>query len=206
MHHALLFLGVQEETDALIQKFFLDLGVKVLGNPDVSVLVLDVFSVEDARTLGERSLGKAFGGKKFFVIKAQKFTPEAQNALLKIFEDPTPNTHFLLTARESNIFLPTILSRVRIERAEGGSEVSNEAEKFLKKGLKQRIDFAKKFADEKEERGSGALSEFLDSLIITLRSKEVSANILKQVLDLRVYSRDSSAMPRLILEHLALVV
>ncbi|MEK7194625.1 MAG: hypothetical protein AAB660_02980 [Patescibacteria group bacterium] len=206
MHHATLFVGEQREADAGIDSVFKFLGVKTLGNPDIFVIDTDVFVVDDARALGERAVEKAFGEKKFFIIKAEKFTPEAQNALLKTFEDPVPNTHFLISAREENIFLPTLLSRMHVERVGGELDENNEVKKFLKKTLKQRIDFAKKFADEKDERGAGALSEFLDSLMLELRASGTKVETLKKISTLREYTRDSSAMPRVILEHLALVI
>ncbi len=206
MHHAVLFVGERTQTDAHIEQVFKEFGISILGNPDVFVVNTDVFSVDDARALGERAIEKAFGEKKFFVVKAEKYTPEAQNALLKTFEDPVASTYFLISTRETSIFLPTLLSRMHVERVEGELEENNEVKKFLKKTLKQRIDFAKKFADEKEERGAGALSEFLDSLMSELRAGGAKLDVLKKISTLRKYARDSSAMPRLILEHLALII
>ena len=206
MHHAVLYIGEKEQTNSRIESLFVELGVKTSGNPDVFLIETNVFSVEDARSLSDRAIEKAFGEKKFFVIKAERFTREAQNALLKTLEDPVPNTHFVLSARESGVFLPTIISRLHIEIVLSETEEDSEVKKFLKKTLKQRIDFAKKFADEKDERGAGALAHFLDSLIDMLRDSGVSPEVLKKVLTLRVYARDTAVMPRVILEHLALVV
>lgn len=202
MHHALLILGEKTEVDNHIE----GLGIKLIGNPDVFVYEQNVLTVDDAREIGRKAIEKAFGEKKYFIIRVERLTPEAQNALLKTFEDPVPNTHFILTARETNIFLPTLLSRMEVVRVGGELEESNEVKKFLKKTLKQRIDFAKKFADEKEERGAGALAEFLDSLLLELRSADTPLSTMKKVLTLRTYARDTSAMPRVILEHLALVI
>lgn len=205
-HHAYLLLGEREEVGSHIENLFSDAGINVLGNPDVFILERDVFAVDDARELGERAVEKAFGEKKIFVVHAQKFTPEAQNALLKTLEDPVANTHFIISAREAQMFLPTLLSRMHAIRVGGESGEGNEAKRFLKKSLKQRIDFAKRFADEKDERGAGALAEFLDSLLLLLRAEKASLETQKKIMTLRTYARDSAAMPRLILEHLALVI
>ncbi|MBX4195442.1 hypothetical protein KW796_00595 [Candidatus Parcubacteria bacterium] len=203
-HHAYLLLGERPEADAYIENVFESAGIRPAGNPDVFFLELDVFGVNDARALSDRAIEKAFGDKKVFVIHAAKFTAEAQNALLKTFEDPVPNTHFFITAREHSVFLPTLLSRMHSIRVGGEAEESNEVKKFLKKTPKQRIDFAKRFADEKEERGAAALAEFLDSLLIELRASGAPLEMQKKILNMRKYARDSAAMPRLILEHLAL--
>lgn len=204
-HHAYLLIGEREGQEAHIESLFASIGMVPLGNPDVYVYELDVFSVDHAREVGQRAIEKAFGERKVFIIKAQKFTPEAQNALLKTLEDPVPNTHFIITARETLMFLPTLLSRMHAVQVGGEAEGENEAKRFLKKSLKQRIDFAKKFADDKE-RGAGALAEFLDNLLLVLKEDGAGADKLKKVLDIRTYARDSAAMPRLILEHLALTL
>ena len=206
LHHAYLLVGEREEADEYLKNLFAEEGVNPVGNPDVFLHELDVFGVDDARELAQRAIEKAFGEKEVFVIRAEKFTSEAQNALLKTLEDPTPNTHFFLSARESNIFLPTLLSRLHQVRVGGELGKNKEVERFLTKTPKQRIDFAKRFADEREERGAGALAEFLDSLLLKLRSDGAPLSTQKKVLELRIYARDSGAMPRLILEHLALVL
>lgn len=206
LHHAYLLVGEREEADKYIEDVFKAEDINSHGNPDVFVIEQSVFGVDDARVLGDRAVEKAFGKEKVFVIHAEKFTTEAQNALLKTLEDPTPNTHFFISAREAQILLPTLLSRLYQVRVGGELEKNKEVEKFLTKTLKQRIDFAKKFADEREERGAGALAEFLDSLLLKLRSEGAPLETQKKILILRTYARDSAAMPRLILEHLALVL
>lgn len=202
MHHAVLYIGEREQTHSHLESLFAELGVRMIGNPDVFLLNQEVFAVDDARLLSERSIEKAFGDKKYFIIKAEKFTTEAQNALLKTLEDPVADTHFIITARDKNIFLPTLLSRLSVTLVGGEVDESN-AKKFLKKSLKQRIDFAKKFADEAT---AGSLAEFLDSLILELKSSGTKAKVLKKVLKLRVFASDTGAMPRLMIEHLALVI
>lgn len=193
MHHAILFLGERAEVDKKIDS----LGLKLLGNPDVFIVDKESIGIDDARLLSERALEKAFGDEKFFILKIQRITNEAQNALLKTLEDPTPGTHFVLSAKEAGIFLPTLLSRLQIERV-GGELEDSEAKKFLKKGIKQRLDYAKKF--------SASLPDFLDSLLLELRKKGVSLKQLDEVMGFRNYARDNSVQARLILEHLALVI
>lgn len=197
MHHAILLIGERDEVEAHLDKLFNGLNVKTVGNPDVFVYELESFGVDEAREVGEHSVTKAFGSKKFFILRAQKFTAEAQNALLKTFEDPTPNTHFVLTARDTGIFLPTLISRMEVVRV-GGELEENEAKKFLKKSLKSRLEYAKKF--------DGALVDLLDSLLLELKKGGSTLTQLKEVLDMRSYARDTAALPRLILEHLALVL
>ncbi len=207
-HHAYLLIGERGEVDKYLESIFDDAGLSPVGNPDVFVLEQSVFGVDDARAISERAPQRAFGTKKVFVIHAEKFTSEAQNALLKTIEEPTENTHFFISAREPQIFLPTLLSRLHEVRVGGELMKNKEVEKFLTNPIAKRLNFAKSFADEvkDDERGAGALAEFLDSLLLKLRTDGAPLLTQKKILTLRTYARDSSAQPRLILEHLALVL
>ncbi len=53
-------------------------------------------------------------GKVFILCNADNFNSQSQNALLKIIEEPPKNVKFILTARNKNALLPTVLSRVCI--------------------------------------------------------------------------------------------
>jgi hypothetical protein len=205
-HHAYLLLGERRAGETYLQNVFREVGIVAMGNPDIRLFERDVFLVDDARTLSEEVQVKAFAAKKIFVISASRFTPEAQNALLKTLEEPTSDTHFFILARDENMFLPTLLSRMQAVRLEGEKESSTEAETFLKMPLAKRINFARKFADEREERGVNALSGFMDSLLLTLKKEKASLAILEKVFKMRLYADDPSAMSRLIIEHLALVL
>lgn len=48
------------------------------------------------------------------IENADRMTPQAQNALLKSLEEPSPGTYFVLTAERRTAFLPTILSRAAL--------------------------------------------------------------------------------------------
>lgn len=50
--------------------------------------------------------------KVYLLLDADAMEPTAQNALLKIIEEPPANVYFILTAQSKTVFLPTILSRV----------------------------------------------------------------------------------------------
>lgn len=71
------------------------------------------------RVLHRRAqLRPAMGARKVFVIGEadrlvpQASSPEAANALLKVLEEPPPDTYFVLTSAEPASLLPTIRSRV----------------------------------------------------------------------------------------------
>lgn len=60
----------------------------------------------------------------FFVVilSAESLNEQAENALLKLLEEPSPNYHFILQVSDPSALLPTILSRgnLYIERIKNG--------------------------------------------------------------------------------------
>ena len=50
-------------------------------------------------------------GKKIFIICVNNFSLDAQNVLLKMFEEPIENTHFFLIVPDTNALLKTFVSR-----------------------------------------------------------------------------------------------
>ncbi len=51
--------------------------------------------------------------KVYVLLSCEKMLPAAQNAFLKVLEEPPPNVLFVLTATAASALLPTIRSRVR---------------------------------------------------------------------------------------------
>ncbi|WP_456452063.1 DNA polymerase III subunit delta' [Hydrogenimonas sp.] len=74
----------------------------------------DDFLVEHAKEAVERAVLTS-DREKVVVLSANFFTPIAQNKLLKILEEPPPNTHFLLLTPSKSGLLPTIRSRLPVE-------------------------------------------------------------------------------------------
>jgi hypothetical protein len=70
----------------------------------------------------------------------------------------------------------------------------------LSGSVKERLVFVKKFIDAEKN-----LSRFLDELLLELKKKG-NKEELGQVYRLRLSSDDRGASPRLILEHLAIVL
>ena len=59
---------------------------------------------------------------KYIIIKAKSFNQYAQNSLLKLLEEPPKNIVFILIVRSKSILLPTIRSRLYIEKLKVGSK------------------------------------------------------------------------------------
>ncbi len=201
LHHAYLVVGDSSLAERGIIDFFATQGIVLLGSPDYFVFREKTFGIEDARKLSELALRKAFSsiGRKIFLLASETITTQAQNALLKTFEEPIDRTHFFLITRDQEMVIPTLLSRMQIISA-GSRGEGREAEGYLSLPISKRIAFAKKFADDERN-----LPCFLDELLLVLRETGRREQV-EEVYKMRLVSDRISSSPRLILEHLSLLL
>ena len=68
------------------------------------------FLMDDARAVEKESY-IAENSEKIIVIMANAFRGEAQNFLLKLFEEPPKNVKFLIVCPSKNLLLATVRSR-----------------------------------------------------------------------------------------------
>src|SRR3989344_303159 len=154
LHHAYLIEGEREEILSENLKLLESFGVKTNANPDFLQISLDTFKIDDARNLKSFAIEKANTvDKKIFIISANNFLLEAQNSLLKMFEEPIDKTHFFLITPDTNALLKTLVSRFYFISTKSLSEGEQDAEKFIQMPLQKRIDFIKELLTEVEEQG-----------------------------------------------------
>ncbi|MEK7180400.1 MAG: hypothetical protein AAB706_02905 [Patescibacteria group bacterium] len=209
LHHAYLIQGETEHIFPTLVEFFEShVGIKSKGNPDFWHATFGVLGVEEGRIIKERqSLTSFGGGLKVFIVSADSVTFEAQNALLKVFEEPTPKTHFFLILPSTEALLPTFLSRVFLYRYESNKE-SDFAKEFLKATPTARITLLAKMIEEKNR---GEALSFLNGLEKTLREskKELTKDdvfVFEEIIKCRGYLSDRSPSFKTILEYIALIV
>ncbi len=221
LHHA---YGIAGEAEGIVPKLLSALkkstGFNAQGNPDFRSESFEVMGIDEARALKESAERKAVtGGKKVFIVSARGITKEAQNALLKVFEEPPVDTHFFLIVPSMEILLPTLRSRLFALSTPKvkGTEASFQAETFLHASTPARLKTIQgllKSADE--EVGKRTLVAFLDEIERTvadtrglktqIHADTQRAQALSDILEVKKYSRDRAPSFKLLLEHLALVV
>ena len=197
LHHAYLIEGVKEQVLPEVLEFVQSFGIETVGNADVSHIVLDSFKIEDARNLKSYAVEKGYtSSKKIFIISTNNFLLEAQNSLLKMFEEPIENTHFFLIVPDASALLQTFVSRFYVisPRSYLGEELK-EAEKFVALSQRDRIDFIKELIAEAEAPtpegvGVPTTSVGKDLSLDSARSKALKfLNTLETVLHQRLMSR-----------------
>ena len=217
IHHAYLIEG---EPRRLLPKV-LEIVEEISGesssaNPDVYLVRVPKFLIDEARDIREKAWRRPFGrGPKFFVISAQSLTVEAAQALLKIFEDPPSRTHFFLLVPSLSVVMPTLRSRFFVISSANqfpfGSRKSLPlAKEFLGSSPAERFKIGEEFekGDEEIENEIGAekLRSFLAELEISLVGEPERLKYLNDLSLARKYLTDRGANVRLIFEHLAIVL
>lgn len=156
LHHAYLIEGTCDEIVSEIIRFCESINIKTSGNPDFVHISIDNFKIDEAFDLRSMSANKGFSSrKKIFMIYTNRISLDAQNVLLKMFEEPIENTHFFLIVPDTNFLLKTFISRFYLisARPRLAEEEEKEAEKFITMPLKNRIDFIKELLSVPEGEG-----------------------------------------------------
>lgn len=202
LHHAYLLEGDRDEILSFLFSFLKDIGIKTTENPDFYNLKFDSFKIENARELKEMVLNKSFSDeKKIFLISANFFLLEAQNALLKIFEEPNQDTHFFVILPDKSILKKTLLSRFFIlsQKNEGETDKAKntEAEKFIETGISERQEIIKKmiarFKNEEEENTENSLKNEARKFL-----NEIEKNLYQRKKEKKISPVDA----RILFEHL----
>lgn len=209
-HHAYLLEGERKETLAgLFARIKEEWGIERKANPDFFVLESETLSIDEARALKESATTKPFLNKKIFVIAANFMGHEAQNALLKVFEEPASDTYFFVIVPNKEILLPTVRSRLLpISLAERSKGVdSPEALKFLQSSPEGRLKILGGFLTQESETKKSDLIDFLSEvekiMSADFRGRKSAAE-LEELLRLKKYLFDRSPSVKMIGEYLAL--
>ena len=92
--------------------------------PDVQIVTRGsgkaTIGVEDIKAMREDVyLSSTEAEYKFYIVReAEAMTPQAQNALLKVFEEPPKNVHIILISTEADKILTTVKSRSQYVQTE----------------------------------------------------------------------------------------
>ena len=136
------------------------------GINNLRFFISDDFLLENAKeVIAEAYIAEK--DEKILVIHANSFRTEAQNALLKIIEEPPRNIKFIIVTQSKNLLLPTIRSRMLIENN-------------LTKKPKITLDLNLKSLSLKE------LTSFIDQKIADEQAQKFGKNELKELVSVIV--------------------
>ncbi len=207
-HHA--YALVQAKVEHLLETLKKHHKIEPQGNPDFFHEKYESFGIDESRRIKELHTSKAFSAdtKRIFILEIRTITHEAQNSLLKIFEEPHESTHFFILIPSASILLPTLRSRLYIIESEREEHDGlADAKKFIKLNQKEKVEFvddlAKQISDE--DLPKSAAVEFLAALEILLaEDPEKNKRVLGAILKARDYMNDRAPSIKQLLEFVAL--
>ncbi len=150
--------------------------LQILENRNYRLFFEEEFKVDNVKEV-IREAYIAEDETKYIILIAKNYNIYAQNALLKILEEPPKNIIFILAAPSKTIFLPTIRSRMTIQKWNIKKEKKNLDIDLNRLSLKDIFLFLKENRflkkEESKEIIEAMLSEALLKYDITLNEKEM---------------------------------
>lgn len=212
LHHAYLFTGNKESIVPSLFDFFENtLKIKTKGNPDFYYREFNSFGITDSREVQNMASKKVFSGNlKIFVVSFFSITHEAQNSLLKLFEEPTKTTHFFIITPTESVLLPTLRSRLFFTPSVTYEDTTSVlTEDFLKAQKSKRIKLLQEIIENKDKaqasRFLGDLEKRLRKVVNLKTADAATITAFKEIQKARQYLNDRSPSVKMLLEHISLV-
>jgi hypothetical protein len=192
------------------------LGLPATAHPDAVLLRYGLFPVEEARRVGE-SVAQAplIHAHTLTIIAAERIYHEAQNALLKLFEEPPAHAVLVLVVPAEGQLLPTLRSRLQ-PLPRSGTEGAAETHPFLfappaerAKMIAKLLDRARGGNDEDKQAARAEAIRLVEDITRAVYMHDESAErarLLKELDRFLPILHERSAPLKLIFEHLLLVL
>lgn len=204
-HHATLF--VRSERKSFVQQIWKELQAESLAH-----ILHDktVFDIETARALTSW-VNAPYTDKKIALLSFHTITVPAQNALLKILEEPKTHVQFILVTTNVEALIPTLYSRLQHVELEEEQSTSSITKLFLNTPSQKRMKLPEIIAlitavDEEDRKDrEGVRSFILDIVSILKKYPQYSSQTLVTI-EMASYAGDSSASGKAIIEYLSLLL
>ena len=171
------------------------------NNPDLFVLDEEKIGIAQIKQLIKHLSTKPFGktAKSAVIFEGSNISPDAQNALLKILEEPPEESVILIGADSETRLLPTILSRCKIinlaSHISGGS-VNFDLDELINKSIGERFEIVEKASDKEK-----LLNDLVESYREKVLNGERTGVFLEELLQAQIW-KESNVNIRTILEYL----
>jgi hypothetical protein len=218
-HHAYAIIGGDEIVAELMIVLEKHHSIKLHGNQDLFNRKYINMTIDDAREVKAAHLMRPVveGGRKIFIMQMDNISVEAQNALLKLLEEPAEYAHFFIIIPSSHLLISTVKSRMQIivsgnsddPKSVKDKELMSEAMKFIKASPTRRLEMIKMLMDAigKEKRNKQDAIDFLDAIqavVYEERGAEKGMSQLGSIEVARKYMNDRSPSLKMLLEYTAL--
>lgn len=175
------------------------------NNPDLFILEEEKIGIAQIKQLIKHLSTKPFGttAKSAVIFDGNNISPEAQNALLKILEEPPGESVILIGVDSETKLLPTVLSRclvISLQQSAFSNQPEFNLEQILNASIEERFEIVEKASDREK---------FLNNLTESYREKilkgEGSREFLEELLQAQIW-KENNVNIRTILEYLMLEI
>lgn len=190
-----------------------DLFLDKVAISEVDFIESALFGIGEARSLIKNAyLKPSVGGKKVIAVKVNSFTLEAEQALLKILEEPPSTTIFFFILPEDYRLIPTLRSRFIMyddlvvgDGVATASVVDSRFIEFLKLCYSDRLKIV---ADNLAKSDKDWIIAIKNGLIVKMSElkKQLTPNTLKRVCLILTNLNTRGASNKMLLEELALTL
>lgn len=135
----------------------------------------------------------------------------AQNAMLKVLEEPRSNTRFILLTTDKSNLIDTVISRTQHIQIDSETRGDKRAEEFLSTSpafrmkLSHVIDLLAQL-DEEGRKDREGVKGFILSLVDVMSKKKLESRYIVETLEIASYASDPSASGKALIEYLALLL
>lgn len=210
MHHANIIINREDCKNFVFGIIKNDLDFEIKANPDFLMIENESFGINDARDLEKWAIGKPLlGESKVSFIITKSITHEAQNALLKVLEEPPLGTYIFINLESRGGLLPTFLSRVVILNVDvlGKKENKNNAHKFLHSDIKGKFSLIQSLSKKADKTDMKELIKDLEKISYKNFVNDISkAKIMRNILTAKIFTSARGSSPKMLLEWLSCVI
>ena len=222
MHHANIIAGKEDYRDFVFGILEKELNFDIKANPDFLLLENESFGIDDARNLKRCALGKPLIGEiKVSLVITKSITHEAQNALLKVLEEPPAGTYLFINIEHLGGLLPTFISRVMILAPKASEKVPKLAEstgsKFLNSDINRKLSVIRSLSKNEDKTPMKELIKNLEeisykekaSVLNPRGARHANQQIrnlvisLNHILTAKIFASARGSSPKMLLEWLS---
>lgn len=205
-HHATLF--TQEDRKLFTEKVWEELSLKSIAHTLHDQTVLDIDTARKLITWANTP----YEGEKTALVSFHTITIPAQNALLKIVEEPRSGVRFIFITTNKDAIIPTLYSRLQEQHLEKTLEkVDTSTALFLTTVHSERMKLRQiteilSQVDEEGRKDREVVRTFIMSLIPLLTKNNISPKYITETFEVASYASDPSSSSKALLEYLSLLL
>lgn len=206
VHHALLVTGPDRE--AYTHSLWADLSAQSPAHRYFNQTVLDM---ETARNIIAWAQSP-YHGERVALVSFHTAGLPAQNAMLKVLEEPKDGTRFILVTTHKKNLIDTVLSRVRhIFHEVKDMEKRGYADEFIatSSSSRMKLPFVVRLlaqVDEEGRKDRESVKRFIFEIVEALHQRRAGHQFVMEAMGCASYASDPSASGKALLEYLALML